>query len=297
MKKFIVKTVSIILCATPFLGASPFMIASALATENEVNQSEKYQANAEHLISQERTAKIFLQVEYLEKTKLSDNPDSNDTGVDQYVNINPVNRVFETSTIGADAEIIIVPEGVTEIVGKFESFKYLKQVKLPNTLRKIEKDAFKNCELLEKLDIPDGVKEIGSFSGCKNLKEIKLPNTLTKMDNSVFYNCCTLREIEVPKGVREIGDNAFMYCSSLKKLSIADGTTKIGNSAFAFCDQLEQLIIPESVTEIGDLHFSYCQLKEIKLPVTPKKIGSLSFSNCKKLEKINIPEGVEEIDS
>ncbi len=76
-------------------------------------------------------------------------------------------------------EYEIVPEGI-EVLESFafgDSSSYfnnspLRQVVLPNTLKKIGAFAFANCKKLESIIIPHGVEEIdkSAFEGCVGLK-------------------------------------------------------------------------------------------------------------------------------
>ena len=63
---------------------------------------------------------------------------------------------------------VVIPEGVTEIgEGAFEC-SYMPSVRLPSTLRKIEKQAFMYAHNLTKITLPDGLETIGdeAFDGC-----------------------------------------------------------------------------------------------------------------------------------
>ncbi|MGN0485428.1 MAG: leucine-rich repeat protein [Lachnospiraceae bacterium] len=61
-------------------------------------------------------------------------------------------------------------------------------VEIPEGITRIEKDAFKNNKIVEKISIPTGVTSIGE---------------------SAFYNCSNLRKICIPETVESIASNTF----------------------------------------------------------------------------------------
>ena len=86
-----------------------------------------------------------------------------------------------------------VPEGVRAIGGwAFQDLPRLRQVRLPQTLERIEKMAFVQCGLTSVV-IPAGVKEIGEsvFCSCNELKTITLEEELDTIRTAVTL--CRLR--------------------------------------------------------------------------------------------------------
>lgn len=118
--------------------------------------------------------------------------------------------------LGDDPEISVA-EGV-EVIGEMAAAKKknLKSVTFPNSLKKIERDAFTDCDALESIRIPASVEEIEAyaFSDCDELKHVyfeKLPKTLHR---KAFAECDKLYEISVPsEGVK----------AARKALQLVDG--------------------------------------------------------------------------
>lgn len=84
---------------------------------------------------------------------------------------------------------VVIPEGVTEIgEGAFEC-SYMPSVRLPSTLKKIEKQAFMYAHNLTKITLPDGLETIGdeAFSGCRFKKAIVLPASIKSIGKKAFY--------------------------------------------------------------------------------------------------------------
>lgn len=97
------------------------------------------------------------------------------------------------------------------------------------TVKRIEDEAFLNCDSLTSVSIPSSIDNIyyRAFKGCTGLTSVNIDGA-------------------------NIGNEAFADCSSLTSLTMSNGVTSIGNSAFANCLGLTELTIPNSVTSIGE---------------------------------------------
>lgn len=182
---------------------------------------------------------------------------------------------------------------------------------------KIADLAFKGCDKLRSIYIPDSVKYIGNnaFNHCTSLEEVRLPNGITSIGESAFFYCRKLTEIDIPTSVTTIGDNAF-NSTSLKEIVIPDSVTSIGigvfsscisltsvtmpekltylgANVFSYCNTLESIIIPEGITTLPNRTFDACEcLKEVVLPSTLTAIGDSAFAGCVSMTFPEIPEGV-----
>ena len=158
--------------------------------------------------------------------------------------------------------------------------------------------AFKGCDSLTSINIPDSVTNIGdcALMGCKSLTNINIPNSVTNIGDSAFKGCWSLTSINIPNGVTNIGDNAFEYCWSLININIPNSVTNIGNRAFNICRSLTCINIPNSVTNIGNSAFYGCSsLTSINIPNGVTNIGDSAFCGCSSLTSINIPNVVTNI--
>lgn len=190
------------------------------------------------------------------------------------------------------------------------------------SVTKIWEDAFRGCNEMTSVIIPEGVTEIGSyaFSLCSNLTSVTLPESLKIIRRNAFYNSSKLAEINLPDGVEYIGEDAFIYTAYYNneenwqdgslymgkhlidvnrdvggKLVIKEGTRTIAHSACRFTN-IESVQIPESVTFIGDYVFASCDsLTEVVIPDSITSIGDYAFAFCDNLNKIVIPDSVTSI--
>ena len=130
-------------------------------------------------------------------------------------------------------ETVIVPEGVVEISAAAFGGNITggpMTIKLPESVKKIDFNAFSWCMNLTDINIPEGVTHIGSgaFDRCESLKSIKIPGSLQKIENP-FSFCKSLWEILVPDDavVREkcwqafSAENKLIYCFTNIRRGIA----------------------------------------------------------------------------
>ena len=159
----------------------------------------------------------------------------------------------------------------------------LKTVLLPQGVKKIGKQAFRNCFGLKTMHIPNGVREISeeAFLWCTSLKEITLPEGLVSIGNRAF-EMCAIDSLEFPTSLKTIGDYAFAGCEKITEVHFPDRLRSIGDYAFSGCD-LKELHIPSSVEYIGKGTFAGCNsLNSVyTYTVEPTAITETTFSTFK----------------
>ena len=142
--------------------------------------------------------------------------------------------------------------------------------------------AFKGCDNLTGIVIPDGVVYIGfrAFDGCKSLKSVTVPGSVKIIDESAFQNCTELEAVTIGSGVESIEYCAFYKCESLKTVNLGKGLKKLGYESFGYCENLESIVIPDGVETIGHFAFSGCtKLASVTLPDSVEIIRSDVFEN------------------
>lgn len=100
--------------------------------------------------------------------------------------------------------------------------------------------AFKNCNSLRRVTLPDTVTSVGkwAFVECKNLREVRLSSNLLSVSAYAFSGCSSMESIELPRSLRVIGESAFASCSSLKSAVIYGSVVSVGEDAFFNCKSL-----------------------------------------------------------
>ena len=158
---------------------------------------------------------------------------------------------------------VVINYGITSI-GSYSFFVYpnLTSITIPNSVTKIENDAFYGLNLTN-ITIPDSVifMESNAFVECK-LTSVTI-NSITLFGKGVFFGC-TGELIINSKIIETDYDNdnrpikSWLLGSEFTKLTIGDNITKIGKYAFSGCKSLTSVTIPNSVTNIGSDAFGGC---------------------------------------
>lgn len=150
----------------------------------------------------------------------------------------------------------------------------LQSVSLPDSLKKIEREAFWGTRLVE-IDIPDSVTYLGRWAFCSStLKKVGYPASLQTADcgsnyastlsGGPFAGCPGLKEVVIDEGVTRLPDNIFRYDSDnypnnaigLETIQLPSTLEKIGNYAFKGCRHLTTMILPKSLLHIGRSNLS-----------------------------------------
>ena len=180
-----------------------------------------------------------------------------------------------------DSTLTIVGSGEMTSAPWLEYAESIKIVNLSDSLTNIITDAFRWCNHMTSIEIPNSVTSIGdaAFWGCTGLVSVTLSNSLTLISHSLFAHCDRLRSIEIPNSVESIVDGAFYDCIMLTSAIIGNSVTSIGENVFERCQSLQSVIIGKSVTSIGQTAFLGCTgLTEVTCEaVTPPTLGLGAF--------------------
>lgn len=154
--------------------------------------------------------------------------------------------------IGKTATSFVIPDTVEKIEGDaFCSAIYLKNITIGNNVKEIGSAAFYDCYLLTELVIPASVKIIGSyaFDGCEKLTTVQFMEGINTIYSGAFQSCENLNELVLPNTLKEIGDGAFCACDNLANVVIGDELTRIGASAFSGNTKLTSITFNGTVEE------------------------------------------------
>ena len=204
------------------------------------------------------------------------------------------------------------------IIGRemFASDTSIRSVTCPETLRKIDYNAFWGCLNLKRInfntslnDIMDNafewctslneviihsIETIGynAFRFCTSLQNVRIETNCTVIYSGAFNYCARLETVSLPNSLEYIGKEVFSNCKSLHFVNIPESCTVIDEEAFLGCESLTEINLPESFRYIKTSAFKGSGLKQITVPGTVEKIGDDSFSDCKHLEEAIVKDGV-----
>lgn len=187
-------------------------------------------------------------------------------------------------------------------------------------VKRIGKSAFRNCNHLTEIVLPEGLEVIGdtAFYGCTQLKQISLPKSVSQIGayaykgcplqgtldlmnikdigEGAFEGCTGLTSVVLPENLLRIEASLFQGCTGLTVVNIPQCVTAIGISAFASCSRLQSVAIPDEVERIEDYAFKGCSnMKHLAIGNSVKKIGVEAFGECRRLKSLSIPASVDSI--
>ena len=206
-------------------------------------------------------------------------------------------------------------------IGKeaFKNNKNVQYIKVPQTVKVIQTDAFSYCKKLKKIDLPKYANEIQDYAFAQSaIENIVLPNGITYLGELLFYRCENLKTVKIPNTVTCVRPYAFVYCTSLQSIIIPDSINHFDDSlTFKDCVNLRSITIGsglenndymcdgtdnsyfygcssiESIT-VSNNNRNYCSMNGVLYSKDKKKL--LLYPPAKKDKEYVIPNGVETID-
>lgn len=106
----------------------------------------------------------------------------------------------------------------------------------------------------------NGMKVTGigdsAFRNCDSLESITIPNSVTSIDNYAFYGCDALINVTL-YGVTSIGSSAFEHCDSLTNVTIPNSVKSISPFAFYYCNKLKNITFNGTTTQWNAISKGY----------------------------------------
>ncbi len=192
-----------------------------------------------------------------------------------------------------------IPNTVSKIEDNaFKGSMNLRSVLIPSSVTTIGEECFHGCYNLSSFSIPSSVKEIGEWAFANTaITSVVIPSSVTYINMFVFRSCSCLTSVTIPSTVTYISNGAFDY-SGLTELTIPSSVKGLGWGCFKGCKDLKTLTILPGMTSIVDNAFEDCtSLSSVTIPDTVTRIGSASFEGCSSLKSITIPSSVNSIQN
>lgn len=148
---------------------------------------------------------------------------------------------------------------VTLIADKTFETKYVSDVELPSTLKRIAPFAFYKCLNLKNISIPSSVESIGdmAFKNCYALETFKMSNSVKTIGERVFESSYRLKSITLSESLTEIPAYTFWGCKGLETIEIPQSVKSIDTDAFEDCTNLTKVKIHSS-TNVSEYAFNNC---------------------------------------
>ncbi|QKX31640.1 leucine-rich repeat protein [Metamycoplasma hominis] len=193
---------------------------------------------------------------------------------------------------------VTIPENVKSIENEaFKNFKNLKELTLKNGIENIGEGAFEGTQISSISILPSSIKEIKAktFKDCWYLKKIDFSNGIERIGENAFEDA-GVTSIIFPNSLKDVYANAFYYCDNLKELTLNEGLNSIGEGAFEGTG-VTTIIFPNSLKDVYANAFYYCDnLKELTLNEGLNSIGSQAFLGTK-ISSVTIPSSVTQLSS
>ncbi len=128
----------------------------------------------------------------------------------------------------------------------------------------------------KELRVTEGISHISDlkFAGADGLERLWLPDSVREIGNYAFMNCYALREIRMPESVERIGAGIFQNCWQLRSVRMPKGTVSLGTDMFENCHALAEIWLPLSLKDAARTSLSGCRnLRAIH--ISPEQIEML----------------------
>lgn len=256
--------------------------------------------------TKDRTTRVFYGCSSLEEVVFPETTDIDGNKFSMFENCSSLKRVVMPVKTGDLGMYMFAGCGSLEKIEGLEK---------AGDVAGVESNAFKGCESLKELKLPDTVRYINSYpeglevfefpekmSAVKiryaetpNLREVTIPETAPILEEA-FKDHGTLETVTLAGNRPEIPRRAFSGCANLKKVQFPTGLTDIKAFAFLNCSRLESVQLPEGTANIGESAFSGCaDLKSVQLPDSLRTIDKQAFQGCASLGGVALPAGLTAI--
>lgn len=179
----------------------------------------------------------------------------------------------------------------------FMNVKNIKTIKLPQYLEEIPDELFNMTEggvfqgLTCELIIPNTVKRIGknAFSDTALSGKLIIPNSVEEIDAGAFQWVC-VTDLIIGNGVKKLGDGCFnglcFYGTPLSYLYIGNKIEQMGASVFSATNYPYTIVIPDNITSLGYQFFSQGSFTSIVLGSSLSYLGWGSLDNLSNLKSL-----------
>ena len=229
-------------------------------------------------------------------------------------------RAFQGCESMSDAAGFVIVRDVL-----YDYFGDATSVTIPQSIMKIEKLAFEDCNKLTSVVISSNVTEIGAdaFVGCTKLTKVAFPSGMkvtreklrgwglsdAVLDDYVegdfvivntsllgYVGAADVAELVIPDGIELIDEYALSELYDLERVELPETVKYIGKGAFANDTYLDEMVLSDSVEVIGEGAFADCSwMQTMTMGAGVRSVGNRAFAGCTKLAAAKFAEGLGEV--
>lgn len=192
-------------------------------------------------------------------------------------------------------ETVILPDTLKAIRGYAFAYTGINNIIIPPSVNSITGDYnFYNCDSLQSIAIPEGVKSLPyeCFCSCDRLESVSLPSTLSSIGSDCF-EYCDLKTLHLPGALSYISSYCFRGNKNLAVVEFEEGLRNVGYYSFSNC-AIDTLVFPSTLKSIDSYAFSSnSALRGISFNEGLEEINSNAFYSCSKLKEITLPSSLQ----
>ena len=179
----------------------------------------------------------------------------------------------------------------------------LQSITVPDSVKRIGREAFANSSALRTLKLPSTIEYLGSeaLDNSPGITFNSFGNAYyfgnDENPNLIFYKvkATTVSSVEILDGTRIIAPGAMAHCSNISDITVPDSVVSIGAGAFSE-SSLASIKLGSGILSVDDSAFFSCHsLTSIILPDSVESIGNQAFAYCSELESIYIGKNLGSI--
>jgi hypothetical protein len=224
-------------------------------------------------------------------------------------------RYIDTSAFDVAVEDILYSEMDKNIIrfaaplttigeGAFRSCKNLHNISLPDSVVKIEEEAFYECTGMECMTLGNGLRYCGprAFDNCLNIYTLHVPSIwcwcqiefANPTSNPTYYsqtlviNGKKVTSLELSDIVESVKPYAFYNNTAITSVSVAASVKSFGTKAFEGCDNIKKV----AVADIA----AWCATDFANETANPLSIAGALYMNGNKVTALTL-DGISEIKS
>ncbi|WP_317366706.1 leucine-rich repeat domain-containing protein [uncultured Tyzzerella sp.] len=192
----------------------------------------------------------------------------------------------------------------------FYQNNFIEKVTIPNTIKNIGSHAFTDCQNLKEIKVIPGANKYATINGVlfnvnkdtlitypagKLDKTYNMPFDVKKIQEGAFYNNKNLEHFVTNSSLEEIGPYAFYKTKKLKEVSGIVKLKTLGDYAFAN-SSIENISLSTYLEKMGKATFYKSNIKKIEIPYRIKSLPEYSFYGAKNLKTVIFKDTLSNIE-